>query len=80
MRIVLRNFLLEMFFVSVLSCLCLVPSADANTTQGWGLGWRTVPLPAIQSSTSSVAGVRRYLKQGEHIWIFLGENTGVNPD
>lgn len=27
----------------VLSCLWLVPSADANMKQGWGLGWRSVP-------------------------------------
>lgn len=46
----------------VLSCLWLVPSADANTKQGWGLGWRTVPLPAIQSITSSIAGVKNIFK------------------
>lgn len=48
----------------VLSCLWLMPSADANTKQGWGLGWRTVCLPAIQSSTSSVAGMRKIFKAG----------------
>lgn len=32
----------------VLSRLWLVPSADADTKQGWGLGWRTGPFPAIK--------------------------------
>lgn len=43
----------------VLSCLWLVPSADADTKQGWGLGWRTGPFPAIESSISSIAGMRK---------------------